>query len=229
MKGMCWQRVCTIVTIQVQHHQYCNFLGHVMPGKSCNCQVSRNSPFRKLTALKHLSSVGRFSLWILSSWVQSKFNALFLLQFFHHQLEKTTIDFQRTQQVRTHTCWSRVSKLPQIYMWFCAGNFDMMRGPGPAAAPSTVGYPHPSPAAEEPRSIFGTRALGQPAQFPAWCCCAWRAANSALGRLKNSPHKDSFINTLAGFSHPHPASLLLAFLDFFPFFPLFCVPVLGWD
>ena len=34
-----------VVTIQVQHHQYCKFLGHVMPGKSCNCQVSRNSPF----------------------------------------------------------------------------------------------------------------------------------------------------------------------------------------
>ena len=46
-----------------------------MPGKSCNCQVSRNSPFRKLTALKHLSSVGRSSLWILSSWAQSKFDA----------------------------------------------------------------------------------------------------------------------------------------------------------
>ena len=46
-----------------------------MPGKSCNCQVSRNSPFRKLTALKHLSSVGRSGLWILSSWAQSKFDA----------------------------------------------------------------------------------------------------------------------------------------------------------
>ena len=64
--------------------RHCNFLGHVMPGKSCNCQVSRNSPFRKLTALNIPNGLQVIillplrcisSLWIPSSWVQSKFDA----------------------------------------------------------------------------------------------------------------------------------------------------------
>ena len=83
-------------------------------------------------ALSTLIEDGGSRLWILSAWVQSKFDALFLLQFFHHQLEKTTIDFQRTQHV----------------------DLDCPNCP--------VGYPHTSPAArtvdlaEEPRSIFGS-------------------------------------------------------------------------
>ena len=43
------------------------------------------------------------------AWVQSKFDALSLLKF-PPPIRETTIDFQRTQQVRTHECWSWISE-----------------------------------------------------------------------------------------------------------------------